>query len=129
MDAFAAAPQCVNSDLVFVLEDSVAPGNFMPDACSVTAPLAAWPSNDPFDAVESWLASLDSADCESACPAAQCARAAARVLQPSLTPARTRPPPAWPRRSGCQRGRGVRGAKARRATGAQPPHRAGAGMP
>ena len=81
MDAFAAAPQCVNSDLVFVLEDSVAlPGNLMPDACSVTAPLAAWPSNDPFDAVESWLASLDSADCESACPAARRARAAARVL-------------------------------------------------
>ena len=78
MDAFAAVPQCVNSDLLFFL-DSVAPGNFTPEA-SATAPLAAWPSNDHFDAAESWLASLDSAGCKSACPAARHARAAARFL-------------------------------------------------
>jgi hypothetical protein len=44
MDAFAAPPQCANSDLMLSL-DSVAPQN-MPEA-SATAPLAAWSSNDP----------------------------------------------------------------------------------
>lgn len=76
MDAFAAPPQRANSDLMLSL-NSVAPHNFTAEA-SATAPLAAWPSNDPFDAAESWLVSLDRAGCESACPAARHARAAAR---------------------------------------------------